>query len=461
MTDQPLNADELRARIAQLEAENDRLRTGTTVAVSPTPPPPKHRGRWRPLVAVLLILFGCLLAPLSVVNAWAKATLTDTDRFVATYAPLAHDPAVQAYVVDQTMAVVNQNIDVNQLTSEAIDGIKGLGLPPRVSSALDLLKGPAASGLESTLRRGVTEFVGSDAFAQAWERALRISHTQLMATLGNDPNAIIAAQQDGTIGIQLGPIVADIKQSLVDRGVAIASRIPAVNKTIPVAQAANLPTAQLGYQLVVATGGWLPWLALILIAVGVVVAKHRARTLIWASLGFSLSMVVLLVALTTGRAILVTALPPSLVPSNVSTLLYDTATTPMHDTATIALVLGVVLAVVGWAAGPFSLPTRLRGFYSDGVGSLRNAAAGHGVTTGRVGTWFYAQRRLLHALVAVGATIALLLLRPLSVSDILLTLLVSVLALIVLSLVERPPSAPPALEAESGTEVADSPTVRL
>lgn len=443
MSEEPLAADDLQARVARLEAENDALRH--QVQTAPPPVTRRRTGRWRPFVAVILIVLGCLLAPIAVITGWAKATLTDTDRFVATYAPLAKDPAVQAYVVDQAMTAINSNVNVNQLTSDVIDAIKGLGVGPRASTALDLLKQPAADGVENVMRSGVNAFVTSDAFAQTWERALRISHTQLLATLSNDPQALIAAQNDGTIGVQLGPIIADIKQALLDRGISVASRIPEVNRTIPIARSDDIPTVQLGYRSVVALGTWLPWVSLILLAAGVLVARRRARALIWTAAGFSLAMIVLLIGFATGRAVLITTLPPALVPTNVITLIYDTATAPMTDTATVALVLGVVIGVVGWLAGPFTAPRRLRGLYLDGVDQLRGTAERRGVTTGRVGDWIYAQRRVLQTLVAVGAALAIILLRPLTIGEIIATLVVTVAVLLILSLVERPPR--PAVEA--------------
>ncbi|GAA3640432.1 hypothetical protein [Microlunatus ginsengisoli] len=461
-----ISTADLQARVAALEAENRVLRDRVaappdTTAVAASTYTARKTGRWRPFVAVILIVLGCVLAPLAIVSGWARATLTDTDNFVATYAPLAKDPAVQAYVVAQTMDVVNKNIDVDSLTGEVIDGIKSLGVRPRVGEALDLLKAPAAQGIESIMQRGVETFVASDAFATAWQEALRVSHAQLTATLSNDPNALLKAQTDGTIGIEIGPIIAQIKQSLIDRGITVASRIPDVNRTIPIAQAENLPTAQVAYRAVVAGGTWLPWVALILLTAGVLVAKRRARTLIWAAVGLALGMIVLLTGFVTGRAVLLTTLPPSVVPSNVTTLLYDTVVTPMKDTATVTLVLAVVVAIVGWMFGPFAAPRRLRGLYLDGVASLRGSAESRGVTTGKVGDWLYAQRKVVQTVVGLGAAAALLLLRPLSIGEIIATLVVALIVLIVLSLVERPPTATSADQVDPvdrGGPAGDHPT---
>lgn len=453
--------DDWRARLAQLESENAALRAqlesenAALRAQMESPPPAapatatvsgyRGRSRWWTALAATLIVIGCLLAPLAVIGGWGKTTLTDTDAFVATYAPLANDPVVQSYVVDQASTAINTNLDVEQLTSDVIDGIKALGVRPRASVALDALKAPATQGIQDLIRNGVNAFVTSDAFAQTWERALQISHTQLLATLNNDPNALIAASADGTIGVQLGPIVEDVKAALVARGIDIAARIPPIDRTIPIAQSDQIPTVQAAYRLIIAIGTWLPWVALIFLTAGVLVARRRSIALVWAAIGLSASMLVLLIGFGIGRAMLLTSVPSALVPSSVTTLLYDTATAAMKDTALSALVLGVALAIIAWLAGPFRAPSRLRALYNDGIAGLRRNAEQHGVTTGRVGAWTFAQRRVLHVIIALAAAAAVILLRPLSGEAIAWILILSVVLLVVLSLVERP-------AVEAGTE---------
>jgi hypothetical protein len=70
------------------------------------------RGRWRTLVASLLIVVACVLAPLSVVAVWTRNQVTNTDRYIATVSPLARDPAIQAAIADQITAQVFRYIDV-------------------------------------------------------------------------------------------------------------------------------------------------------------------------------------------------------------------------------------------------------------------------------------------------------------------------------------------------------------
>lgn len=83
------------------------MQVSTAPAPSEQPvvvPPPRPRQRWRSLVATLLIVIGCILAPLAGVAVWAKNQVTDTDRYVATVAPLASDPAIQNAVADKVTA---------------------------------------------------------------------------------------------------------------------------------------------------------------------------------------------------------------------------------------------------------------------------------------------------------------------------------------------------------------------
>jgi len=444
--DTELDAD-LRRRLARLESENSALRTELEVQPHNGDHAPalagRRRGRGWTVLAVLLIVLGCVMAPLAVVGAWAKSTLTETDTFVATYAPLAQDAAVQGFVIDQATVAINQNLNLEQLTTEVLDGIKALGTRPAASAALDALKEPAAQALQTVIRDGVTNFVSSEAFTQSWERALRLSHIQLLATLRNDPQALVAAQSDGMIGVQLGPIVEDVKAALLARNLSIAARIPAVDRTIPIAMSDQITTVQTGYRAIVAVGSWLPWAALIFLAAGVLVARRRSVALVGAAVGLGLSMLVLVLGFSVGRAVLVTAIPSALVPTTVTTLFYDTATAAMRETAVIGVVLTATIAIVAWFAGPFVLPRKLRSLYTDGVAAVRRSAEQHNVTTGRAGHWVFAQRRVLHVVIALAATAAIILLRPLSVSDIVGTLVIAVIAVIVVSLVERPTSANP------------------
>ncbi|MGA1835343.1 hypothetical protein VD659_00290 [Herbiconiux sp. 11R-BC] len=449
---------ELLKRIEELEAENSALKEEVenqpTVPLEPLgasggsggggAPAKKKRGWPWTLLATVLIVLGAVLAPVAVVSAWAKVELTDTDRFVAAYAPLAKDPAVQAFITDEVVTVINQQVDVEKLTSDVVDGITSLGTGPAATQALNLLKGPAAAGIQSLIRTGVSQFVASDAFANVWQTALRVSHTQLVAAMQNDPNSAVKLGGDGSVGIQLGPIIDAVKSALVDQGIGFASQIPTIDRTIVVAQSDALPTVQLGYGLAVAAGAWLPWIALVLLAAGVLVARRRSVALIWAAVALALSMALVAAAFAVGNVLFISSVSPTLLPSGVAGLLYETVAGAMRETTVAVLVLALVVAVVGWFAGPFDTPRKLRGLASEGANRLRRVAERRGVTTGRVGEWMYAQRVLLRVAVAVIASAIVIFVRPMSAGLIVSTLVLSLVVVALLEILQRPVITVPA-----------------
>ena len=109
---------------------------------------PGSRQRWRTIVAVVLIVVGCVLAPLAGVAVWARNQVTNTDRYVRTVAPLAADPAIQAAVADQITAQVFSYLDVQGLTDQAVDGLAERGLPPELADRLRGFAGPLADGIQ-------------------------------------------------------------------------------------------------------------------------------------------------------------------------------------------------------------------------------------------------------------------------------------------------------------------------
>ncbi|MCI1020334.1 hypothetical protein HWD99_17040 [Microbacterium sp. C5A9] len=452
--------DDLHRRLGALEAENTALRAGVAPAsLAPVPPTsvPRRRSRtWgRTLTATVLIVVGTVLAPVALVSAWANVQLTDTERFVASYAVLASDPAVQSAVTDQVVDVIGEQVDIPTLTADVIDGVIELGTGPAATRALELLKGPAAQGLQSLVATMVERFVESEAFANVWTSALRISHSQVVSALQNDPEAAIALGADGSIGIQLAPIVDAAKDALVDQGIGFATSIPAVDRTITVAQLDSLSTVQLGYQLVVAAGLWLPWISILLLAAGVLAARRRSTAGITASLSLGLVMVIVLAGLAVGRVFFDTAMRANGIDADAGGSIYERVAGPLRDTAVAVLVLALVTAAVIWFAGPFEVPRRLRGAVHGGAATVRASLERRGLSSGRVGAWLHSRRTLLRALIALGSAAVVLLVRPLTTTLILWTLALALLAVLILDVVERPPTdeVEPAEEIETSDEI--------
>jgi hypothetical protein len=441
------DTDELRARLDALEAENARLRA-TIDDVESVPLAAPRRQVWRAVLSTVCILLASIIVPVSVVTGWARAQLVDEAAFVATFAPLVDDPAVQAMIVDQTTTAINESVDFAGITNDLFDGIQSLGLPPRASSAIDLLRGPTVQGLQSLVTTAVTRVVDSDAFSSVWQGALAASHRGLVAAAsGGTSNGAVTISDSGEVGIQLAPIIEAVKQRLVDQGVGFASAIPAIDRTIVVAQSDALSTVRVVYSLAVTVGFWLPFLALALFLAGILLARRRSTAVLGSGVGLALGGATLATGLAIGGTVLGLAAPQLGVSSASLSAIYGQVVEAMGHTAVVIAVIGSVIAILAWVSGRWRGARATRRAIGAVNDSIRGTLAARGVDTGRFGLWMAAQRTLVRVILAV-LLVLWLLLRPLGVGDVALVLVVGLLLWWLAELVQKRPA--------DNTEIVDA-----
>src|SRR5690606_30802722 len=120
-TDGGLSAAE-RAELERLRAEVASLRAGAgDESAEPHARPSRHRWRWA-AVTVLSVLIAAL-AITSVLSRYARSGILDTDRCVATVAPLATDPALQNAVTAKITDAIVERVDVERMTADALAAI--------------------------------------------------------------------------------------------------------------------------------------------------------------------------------------------------------------------------------------------------------------------------------------------------------------------------------------------------
>lgn len=340
--------DELRVRVAILESEKRQLKA----------PVESQRGAWlRSTLAAILITLGVILAPVSVIGAWARTQLVDTDRFVATLGPLAQDPAIQAMVASEVTAAITAQVDVHGMVGDVADGIRGLGLPPRTEAALGLLEGPAALGIEAMIGDVVSGVVASPRFAGVWTQILQVAHSEAIAVIQDQPGSALDLASDGSLSLRLGVAVDAVRAEMLDRGVALAEVIPEIDHKLPIVQSDSLGQVRAGYQMLTMVGFWLPWAALALITGGVLAASRRLRALTGAAVGIVVAFGILLLGIAIGRSLFLGEVSPSIVPVDAAWAMYEQLTASIRAAAFSGMILAGLLALGCWGAGA-SRPAR-------------------------------------------------------------------------------------------------------
>ncbi|HEX6248950.1 MAG TPA: hypothetical protein VFZ64_13850 [Nocardioidaceae bacterium] len=396
----PSELERLRARVAELEAKH-AANPGSTGAMG-------RRSGWWAVGSAVLIILACVLAPLSVASVWASSQLSDTERYVETVAPMADDPAVQDALAAEVTAAVFENLDVEGFTTDALETIaEQPNVPPRVADLLPTLAVPITDGVESFTRDQVDGFFASDEFSTLWAEVNRIAHEQVVKLLeGNQGGAVSA--QDEQITLNLAPIVAAVKDRLVDRGFDLAGNIPEVDRTFVLAESDAITQAQGFYSTLNTLGVWLPIITLVLFAAGVVLARDRRRALVKGALGVAAAMVVLGVVLTLTRMYYVETTPADVLSAEAAGGVFDTLVRFLRTSLRALGVAALVIALAAFLAGPSAAAVKSRASFERGIGSARGSAEHAGWETGPFGAWVFAHRRALQVTTLIAGGLILM-----------------------------------------------------
>lgn len=406
------------ARLAALERENADLRRRLDEAATVSGRaaerssgsigvPGRHRSR--SAAAAVLILVGALLAPVGVVAAWAERTLTDTDRYVATVGPLADDPTVRSALAGRMTQAVMTRIDIGALLDSVAGGLDERDVAPRAAAALPMLEAPLTSGVESFVRRAADRVVTSDEFADSWERANRVAHEQLVAVMQGSGGDVVQLGQDGQLTVQLAGMIDLLKTRLVDGGFELAANLPTINATFTVLQTSQLVEIRNRYAQVVALGTWLPWVVLLLLGAGVVLAVRHLRALVAAGLALTVGMLVLALGLAIARGLYLDALTGVVLRLDAAQVVFDQLVLFLRAALRTVGVLGLVVALAAYLGGSSPSARGLRAGVGKGFGNARAWAEGRGVTSGPAGVWLARYRGVVRAAVVAFAALVLLL----------------------------------------------------
>lgn len=187
--------EELAAEVERLRAERDALEAELETK--------RPQARWRSVVTIVLVVLAVLSLAVATPAAWGRRTLTDTDRYVATVAPLASDPAIQEALAREITLAVFDALAVEDRIAALIDD-----LAPR----LVFISGPITQGLEGFVQDQVQKIVESDLFQEYWVKANRFVHEQAMAALRGEGDTISTA--DGAVTLHYLPLVNETMKSL-------------------------------------------------------------------------------------------------------------------------------------------------------------------------------------------------------------------------------------------------------
>jgi hypothetical protein len=353
------------------ELERLRLQTRGTRA---------SRGlRWTGATALLVL--AALLGGFAVVAVYLRAQVLDTPTFVETVAPLGSDPVVRDAIAHRVTDEIITRTDIKGLATDVANRLEKAGAPSRLS---DLVP-PLIDGVSSFLYSRIDALMARPEFQTIFENTVRAAHQGLVTVLTGSKGKVLSSQGN-TVTIDLGAVVTLVKQQLVAQGMSIFGKIPDFSLNYTLIQSDKLPTIRTYTRLLNAAGTWLPWVALVVLIGGILLAPNRRRGIV---LGFTLLGVVaalLLIGITAGRSYYVDNLPPEIQSPDAAAAVINAMIRFLIGSLQTLLVVCVIFVIGALLAGPSRVSVGIRHLVNRGLDALA------GLLT-RTGGWFPAAGR--------------------------------------------------------------------
>ena len=415
---QEQSPEELEAEVKRLEAERQELEA----RVETLEAKPMKRRRLRRILTPILVALSIVVFTVTVPAAWGARTVLNTDRYVATVAPLADDPAVQASIATKLTEQVFSALDVEGTVSDALGAL---------DERAAVLAGPLTTAIQGFVQEQVLKVVESDAFKTFWVEANRFVHTQVLAILRGEGGDTVTVAE-GKVLLNLLPLVNLALGSIQQ----VASDLVGRDVTLPQITSDEIPSQAIS-QLEQALGVDLPEnygqivvydsndlaalqqalytferllvflliLIPILVAASLLVSTRRRRTLIQLTTGAAIGLVIIRRIAIILRNDLFERVDTQRFPS-VRVLTNELMDSLFRYTA-ILLAIVLLTALIALITGPYPWAVTVRGWVRDGARGVAAAFTGERLPdTGRV-RWIREHR---DGLMLGGAILALALL---------------------------------------------------
>lgn len=415
---QQQSPQELEAELERLRAEREDLEA----RVETLEAKPQKRQRTRRILTPILVALSILVFTVTVPAAWGARTVLNTDRYVATVAPLANDPAVQASIATKLTDQVFSALDVEGTLSDALGAL---------GERAAVLAGPLTNAIQGFVQEQVLRVVESDAFKTFWVEANRFVHTQVLAILRGEGGDTVTVAE-GKVLLNLLPLVNLALGSIQQ----VASDLVGRDVTLPQITADEIPSQAIS-QLEQALGVDLPEnygqivvydsnelaalqqalytferllvflliLIPVLVAASLLVSTRRRRTLIQLTTGAAVGLVVIRRIAIILRDDLFDRVDTQRFPS-VRVLTNELMDSLFRYTA-ILLAIALLTALIALITGPYPWAVAGRAWVRDGARAIAAAFSGERLPdTGRV-RWMRHHR---DGLMLGGAVVAVLLL---------------------------------------------------
>jgi len=311
-------------------------------------PSKSHRApRTRRISAWVLVVLASLLLPVSVISVWAINTLTNTDKYVTTMAPLATNQVIVERLAQKTTdELFSSHVVENKVTA---------ALPTRAKSLVQ----PLVTQLHSYVYQLALKVFESPKFSQLWNGLNRRSHQAVIDVLtGKQSPLTEKLEVGGAIVLNVSPAINNVIEKADAHGIPYFNPLKSIlgsGKSLTVTILSKNQVSEFSglFNLVVKLKWAIPIIALVLGILAVVLALERRKTLLRWAIGVALMTLLLLGVIALGRNIFLNkAADKSASGQQVAAAVWDIMLRYLKTDLRWTLLIAVLVALGCWLAGP-------------------------------------------------------------------------------------------------------------
>jgi Short C-terminal domain len=285
-----------------------------------------------------LVIFGSVLAFLSVFAIWTERQALNTDDWVSTSDRLIQNRTIRAAVGDYLVDQLYENVDVEAELKDILPG-----------DTKDLA-GAAAGGLRQVAGDGAEKVLETSTAQTLWEEANRSAHEELLTVLEDNNDAV--STNEGNVSLNLGGLLTNLADQ-VGIGQDLAEKLPPDAGQIHILHSDDLKTAQ---NIAIAVKGLALVLSILtfLVFAGAIYLTREGRwvTVLYSGIGLVSAGFAVIVFREIVGGIVVDQLVMTESVKPAGEAAWSIATSLMISIATTVIVVGILFAIAGWLASP-------------------------------------------------------------------------------------------------------------
>ncbi len=329
--------------------------------------------RARGISAWVLVVLASLLIPVSVISVWAIRTVTNTDQYVTTMAPLARNQVIVDHLAAKaTDALFSTHIVENKVTA---------ALPPKAKPIVT----PIVNQVHSYVEGLALKFFESPQFGKLWDTLNRHTHDAVVDVLtGKQSKLTQKLEKGGAIVVNVTPALNNIIDRANAKGITLFNPAKAIltqGDKLGVTVVSKSQVSQFTglFNLIVKLKWVIPAIALALAALAIGIAVQRRKTLLRLAIGVALVTLLLLAGLALGRITFINQASGH-VNGQVAAAVWDTMLRFLKTDLRWMLLAAVLVALGSWLAGPARYAVWIRSTCAKGGRWV--AAQAHELTSG-------------------------------------------------------------------------------